>query len=140
MNKLLIILLFSTILFATKQPEIYDTNDINILFDAIIMVESSGGKNVVGDDGKSLGPYQIQYNYWYDAVEFNSEFDGTKYEDVFDKEYSERIMLSYWKRYSPKHSTFEILSRIHNGGPSGYKRKSTHIYWKKVNHFIKREE
>ena len=103
------------------------------LFNAIREVETGGHpdpNNAEGDGGKSLGCYQIQYNYWYDALQHHPEIGGT-YEDVRNPYYAEWVMLAYWSRYAPD-DTYETLARIHNGGPMGYLRTATQPYWKKV--------
>lgn len=38
------------------------------LLDAVCQIESSGGKFVYGDGGRSLGPFQIQKGAWSDVV------------------------------------------------------------------------
>jgi hypothetical protein len=35
-------------------------------------------------------------------------------------------------RYAPKGASDEVLARIHNGGPKGYKKTATVKYWNKV--------
>ena len=59
--------------------------------------------------------------------------------DVYDKARSEEIALlylSYWgEKYQAKTSrkpTHEVYARIWNGGPDGWKKRSTLKYWKKV--------
>ena len=103
------------------------------LFNAIREVETGGHpdpNNAEGDGGKSLGAYQISHAYWYDALEKHPAIGGT-YEDVRNPFYAEWVMLAYWDRFAPD-ETYETLSRIHNGGPMGYIRRSTNNYWKKV--------
>ena len=111
-------------------------------FDAIRQVESGGRPDAVGDQGRSIGPYQIQEGYWKDAVEHNPSLkDGGKTwqntKGAGSIEYSERVMQSYADRYATKSRlgrdpTFEDVARNHNGGPNGYKRSSTDAYWQKV--------
>ena len=48
----------------------------NRLLDAMYTVESSRGKVLVGDGGKAIGPYQIWYSYWQDAVEYDPSIGG----------------------------------------------------------------
>ena len=67
------------------------------LFYAIMMVESGGDVNAVGDNGKSIGAYQIQEGYWRDAVEFNPSLtaNGETWQDCKGEgslNYSERVM------------------------------------------------
>ena len=115
------------------------------LLNAIRQVESGAedneGLGAVGDEGDSLGPYQIQKAYWIDATDKDPSLkQGHSYEDVLnDHEYSERIILAYWSRYAitsrmPNGAqvTDEDRARIHNGGPNGHKSQSTEGYWDKV--------
>ena len=111
--------------------ECCNADDVQLL-DAIMKVESKGDINCKdGDNGKAIGPYQIWKSYWEDAIEYDHSIGGT-YQDCRKKDYSEKIIRSYWKRYAPINATDEQLARIHNGGPKGYKKKCTIKYWKKV--------
>ena len=106
-----------------------------LLLDSICMVESNCDSSKVGDDGDSIGAYQIQYDYWLDATEFSGI--GGEYEDVINDEYARKIVLAYWDKYATKkrlghEPTDEDRARIHNGGPSGHKKSSTVKYWNKV--------
>ena len=106
------------------------------LLDAICQVESNCDSTAVGDNGNAIGAYQIWYAYWYDAVEYDPSIGG-KYEDCYNKDYSEKIINAYWKRYANEKRlgrkvTNEDRARIHNGGPNGYKKKATVGYWSDV--------
>jgi hypothetical protein len=105
--------------------------DTRPLFDAMYAVESNRGKNLVGDGGKAIGPYQIWREYWQDAVEHDKSIGG-EYKDCMDKAYAEKIIRAYWARYAPKGATVEQLARIHNGGPRGHKHSATVKYWNKI--------
>lgn len=112
------------------SPGVRARSAIRPLLDAIRQVES-GGKTgrIVGDDGRSLGPYQIQKPYWQD-----SGVPG-KYRDVERADYAERVMLAYWQRYCSKalaRGKWATLARIHNGGPNGHRKRATLTYWAKV--------
>ena len=106
------------------------------LLDAICQVESNCDSTAVGDNGNAIGAYQIWHAYWYDAVEYDPSIGG-KYEDCYNKDYSEKIINAYWKRYANERRlgrkvTDEDRARIHNGGPNGYKKEATVGYWDKV--------
>jgi len=95
----------------------------------------SGGEGTpwaVGDSGRSLGPYQITYGYWLDAVRHTPELKEGTWPMVVDRTYAEAIMHSYWKKHAPLNATWEQLARIHNGGPKGHGRPETAQYWRKV--------
>ena len=88
------------------------------------------GIGAKGDNGRSIGPYQIQKGYWLD-----SKVAGKWEQCLTDKDYSEKVMIAYWKRYCPKAfeaGDWETLARIHNGGPKGHTKKATLGYWVKV--------
>ena len=115
---------------AVHPPQNYNATRI---LDAIRQVETGGEKdpaNAVGDDGKAIGPFQIHYVYWKDAVDFDSSIGG-KYSDCKDEAYAKKIIVAYWTRYAPNWSD-ETLSRVHNGGPKGNKKAKTLNYWQKV--------
>ena len=108
------------------------------LLDAMYTVESSRGKGLVGDGGKAIGPYQIWYSYWRDAVEYDPSIGGV-YRDCMDKAYSERIVWAYWCRYAPQGAGVEQLARIHNGGSRGHKNPKTVGYWNKIATVMRRK-
>lgn len=103
-------------------------------FDAIRFVESTDGRYFGDQDGgRSHGPYQISMAYLQDA----NEYLGTNYtlrQAIDDESVAREVMVGYWNRYLPKDRevTYELLARIHNGGPKGYEKESTFPYWEKV--------
>lgn len=117
------------------------------LFAALRYVETGNQENPPdGDNGKSIGPYQISYAYWRDAYNHRSSIGG-KYQDCRKKDYSEKVIDAYMDRWAPhewkiilRDQKFdaptllaaEVIARTHNGGPSGRKRKSTLNYWNKI--------
>ena len=101
------------------------------LLDAIKAVESGGDSSAVGDNGKSLGAYQIGKAYWSDATKHGKVKWDYK-AGVKDDAKCKQVIRWYWKRYAPKNATKETKARIHNGGPKGHKKKATEKYWAKV--------
>jgi hypothetical protein len=99
---------------------------------AIHQVESSGrtGKNIVGDNGRAIGPLQIHFAAWKDATDFDRTIGG-KYTDCHDLNYSYKIFDAYLRRYG-KGKSAEARARIWNGGLKGDERNVTKAYWKKV--------
>ena len=106
------------------------------LVQAIIIVESNGNDEAVGDGGKAIGCLQIWQPYWFDATE-RSNIGGV-YLHCYKRDYAVRIFASYMKRYAreawtdPAKFDAEKVARIHNGGPKGYRKTATVKYWKKV--------
>lgn len=112
-------------------------NLLIILIPLLIQVESSGNPDAVGDGGKAVGVLQIHKI----AVDDVNRIYGTEYtyQDRSDPVKSRRIAglyLTHWgKHYEQKtgqKATLEVLSRIWNGGPNGYKKPATIPYWNKV--------
>jgi hypothetical protein len=129
--KKLVCIMVASLLFC---PPSYGQSDE--LLAAIRQVESSGNDKAVGDNGRAIGPYQIHYGYWRDAVEYDKSIGGT-YADCYNPEYSCKIVRAYMKRYAPKGVSNEVYARIHNGGPRGHLNKKTEAYWAKVRRELK---
>lgn len=123
-------------------PAIAGEKEMRRFLDAVRRVETGGlpaaGIGAVGDKGASIGPYQIQRAYWSDA-----RMRSGRYEDCSASHaYSERVMRAYWTRYCPdalRSENWEVLARVHNGGPKGAKKKATEIYWQKVQKEMKQK-
>ena len=113
---------------ATAQPS-------DRLLDAIRQVES-GGRDIIGDGGKAIGPYQIHREYWADAVAADKTIGGT-YSDCHREAYARRVVRAYLSRYG-KGKNDEAMARIHNGGCGIMRRIGTEAwnrttrYWLKV--------
>jgi len=135
-------LLFSVliILFMATGCQILSAKEKKVsLVDAIKLVESGPGdqSKAIGDSGKAIGPLQIHRAYFIDAKQYDKSLRKYKYEDVKDFEIAKKVFYAYMKRYATKkrlgrEPTDEDISRIHNGGLNGYKKKSTKKYWRKV--------
>jgi len=131
-------LLDSTSPIATAAPS---ELRLDTVFHVIRQVETGGHPdpaNAIGDQGRSLGPYQISRAYFQDAVDHDPSLYGLEYEGVRDQRMSEIIMLAYFERWVPTPWTFESLARTHNGGPRGRFKDSTLPYWRKCQEMIPR--
>ena len=105
------------------------------LLSAIHMVESEGGKT-------SKNELQITDICIRDVNRIVRDAGGDwqyKTSDKYDLVKSRGIALIYlchygnvYKRKTGKEPTAEVYARIYNGGPDGWKKKSTEAYWKKV--------
>lgn len=126
--KMFLIVVCTACTLAVAQPS-------DRLLDAIRQVES-GGRDLVGDGGKAIGPYQIHRAYWQDAVESDKTLGGT-YTDCHSEAYARRVVRAYLTRYG-KGRTDEQMARIHNGGCGILKRVGsaawvrTTRYWNRV--------
>ncbi len=108
------------------------------LVKALIRVESGGLDTAIGDKNlvnKAYGPLQIRKPYTDDV---NRVF-GTKLtpQQMFDRQLSIDTFYKYMSIYATSKRlgfspTYEIVARIHNGGPLGYKNPRTAPYWAKV--------
>lgn len=98
---------------------------------ALHQVESSGRRTglILGDNGRSRGPLQIQRAYHAD-----SRVAGP-YERVDDLAYSRRVVTAYLKRYARAawdSGDVDTLARVHNGGSRGHLKPQTRAYAAKV--------
>jgi len=107
------------------------------LIKALIKVESGGKIGAVGDGGLAVGVLQIHPI----VIDDVNRIYKTKFtlKDRLDPEKSKticRLYLDYYGRQYAKKTglkpTDEVLSRIWNGGPGGWKKQSTVKYWNKV--------
>lgn len=131
----IIILFVTSTAIAVPPPADAPVREI---LDAMRKQETRGEKNpdaAVGDNGDSIGAYQIQYAYWKDAVEKNPHLKERGYEAVKDREYAEQIIIAYMTRYAPDWKPQTIL-RIHNAGPNGHKKKSSVKYWREARQYL----
>lgn len=107
------------------------------------MIESGQNPRAVGDNLKSIGMLQMQAPYVQDAAEYAGK-DWT-HMDALDEIESIKIFRAYMERYATEERlgrpvTFEDIARIHNGGPNGYKKKSTIKYWEKVKCLMEKQQ
>lgn len=100
------------------------------LLAALILVESGGNPNAVGDHGRSIGVLQISRTVVRDV----NQHTGSHYRwpaDCYNHETSIAICSVYLDLYA-KGKSLEAQARVWNGGPSGDKRASTVGYWQRV--------
>jgi hypothetical protein len=102
-------------------------------------VESNNDDQAVGDNGASIGRYQIGRAYWQDAVEHQPELGG-RYEDVRDAQYARQIIRAYMSRYGARVGDWERMARLHNGGPRGPSKHSTLAHWRRVEKQMTQEQ
>ena len=122
------------------EPQI-QVDPIAQLLDAIAIVESNNNPNAEGDFRRdvpmAIGAYQL-WKIYVDDVNRIYRTNFT-YEDRWDVSKSREMVRLYLIHYGRQYSrltgkpcTLEVLARIHNGGPNGYKKKATEAYWQKV--------
>jgi membrane-bound lytic murein transglycosylase MltF len=111
---------------------------------AIAMIESSMNPLAIGDNGASVGLLQISEPCLQDVNNFRDR--NYTSEDRKDPQKSIEIFVLYIDILLPKakeegasmyQSDEEIISRIWNGGPRGWNKSATKIYWDKVRKELK---
>ncbi len=118
---------------------VYFTLWWNTWFYCVQQVETGGEPNpseVVGDNGRSIGPMQISYNAWLDATQYDKNIGGA-YEDCKNYEYASKIAKAYVTRWGIDKGVSDPikLARIFNGGPKGHIKQSTVKYARKFNEY-----
>ena len=110
------------------------TNLLTILIPILIICESGSNSQAVGDNGNAVGILQI----WTCVVSDVNRVAGTSYtnNDRFDVQKSVQMCRIYLTHYCRparlgREPTLEDLARCWNGGPNGYRKKSTKKYWRK---------
>jgi len=114
---------------------------IALIIPMLIQVESGGEKypdSCIGDNGNAVGCLQI-WKIVVDDVNRIQKKEVFTYNDRLTRPKSVRMAEIYlnhygarYKRLTGKEPTLEVLARMWNGGPDGYKKQSTVIYWEKV--------
>jgi hypothetical protein len=107
------------------------------LISALIIVESSGRDNAVGDGGRALGPLQIHRAVVVDV----NRFTGSSYrwESMTNRAQARAVCEAYLRHYG-KGCTTEQLARRWNGGPQGDRKSATLPYWRKVEAALRKVE
>lgn len=107
------------------------------LFNAIANVESDCGVT-------SKNIYQISDIYIDDLNRIYPHIYPRRCK--YDKYASQCMMFDYWRFYAydyarktKKPITYEVLARIHNGGPDGMFKATTIPYWHKVKKELKKK-
>jgi hypothetical protein len=115
---------------------------INKLIDALTIVESND-RDIIGDNGRAHGILQIHQIYIDDVNRVYNTSYTIKH--ARDRKLARVIVAKYLRYWGKRYCTltgnkisYEVLARIHNGGPKGYTKKSTIKYWLKVNKQLKR--
>lgn len=101
------------------------------LMDAIAEVESHRGAT-------SPNVYQLRQIYVEDVCRITGQ-RLTLEQAIETDDVARWCIETYWDHYGMKYHTTtgkpvtaEILARMHNGGPDGWRRHSTIPYWRKV--------
>jgi hypothetical protein len=108
--------------------------NLNNLITALMIVESSGNDQAIGDNGRAVGPLQIHRGVVQDV----NRITGSHYrhQDMTNRVQARAVCEAYLKHYG-RGKTTEEQARIWNGGPTGDRKIATVIYWNKVKKEIK---
>ena len=115
-------------------PRVLHQSSITTLVDALIMVESSGNPNAYCKKEKAVGCLQIRPIMLREVNRILRKQKSTKrfsLEDRWDCGLSKE-MFYIWRSWHHEDSSNEVIARCWNGGPRGWKKKSTQHYWAKV--------
>lgn len=106
-----------------------------VLLAAMVAVESGGNPHAIGDGGRARGMLQIHKG----VVEDVNRFAGTSFShrDAHRPEVARWIAATYLSHYATEDRighppTAEDMARCWNGGPTGFKERSTLRYWRRV--------
>ena len=127
--------------------------NLAFLIAVLIQVESGGRPGMIGDEhlsNKAYGVLQIRKPCLDDVNEvMGHELEKPlTLEDVRKSEPLSRwVCVQYLRRWGAnyrrktgKEPTYEVFSRIWNGGPNGWKKNSTLAYWSKVEVLLERTQ
>lgn len=121
-----------TIPMVTPQPIHVDIPNLHLV-KAIIFVESSGNNNAYCASEDAVGCMQIRRVMVRDVNRIVG-YKKYKLKDRWDRDKSIEIFNIYCSHYNL--TTPEQKARAWNGGPRGYKKKSTQHYWNKVKSYL----
>ena len=107
---------------------------ISNLISALIIVESSGNDQSIGDQGRAIGCLQIHKAVVLDV----NKFTGSHYrhQDMTNRVAARAVCQAYLEHYG-RGKSLEEQARIWNGGPTGHKKAATVSYWRRVQKAIK---
>ena len=139
----------------SHTPDVPKYIPFDMLAQALILQESKGNANAVGDNGKSRGWLQIQKAYWKDAMLYGDMIEisrgkviwvekGWTYDEVVkNKEKSIQCVRWYCQRYASKaygdgnKVDWNSLARLHNGGPGLMRSHATDSYASDIREILK---
>ena len=109
------------------------------LLAAMAQVESGSNPRAIGDGGKAVGILQIHRCVVRDV----NRIHGTNYthRDAHDPTKARAMAFLYLSYYCTEQRmgrkpTQEDVARVWVGGPIGYRRQCTRIYWDKVKEIL----
>ena len=108
--------------------------NLNNLITALMIVESAGNDQAIGDNGRALGPLQIHRGVVLDV----NRITGSNYRhsEMTNRVAARAVCEAYLRHYG-RGKSIEQQARIWNGGPTGDRKTATERYWRRVQKAIK---
>ena len=103
--------------------------NLHSLISALMIVESSGNDQAIGDNGRAIGPLQIHRSVVLDV----NRITGSNYRhsEMTNRVAARAVCQAYLEHYG-RGKSLEEQARIWNGGPTGHKKVATVSYWRRV--------
>jgi hypothetical protein len=108
---------------------------ISNLISALIIVESSGNDQAIGDNGRALGPLQIHRGVVQDV----NRITGSHYRhsEMTNRVAARAVCEAYLKHYVTekrigRKPTVADFAKVWNSGPAGFKKTCSNKYAAKV--------
>lgn len=114
------------------------------LINSLILVESRGRDDAWNRAEDARGCLQIRHLV-VDDYNLHNPDDEITHNEVFKRDVAMRVCrwyLEYWGRHShlsgrdPLQLRYQVLSRIWNGGPAGFRKGATLKYWHRVSNVL----
>ena len=117
-----------------KPKKVVLKEETNNIIEAMIIIESRGNSYAYNKVENAVGCLQIRPIMVREVnriLRKNGDTRRFKLKDRWDRDKSIQMFWIWRNHHHPK-STDEVIARNWNGGPNGYKKKSTEKYWEKV--------
>ena len=109
--------------------------NLNNLITALMIVESSGNDQTIGDNGRALGPLQIHRGVVLDV----NRITGSNYrhQDMTNRAAARAVCQAYLEHYVTekrigRKPTIADFAKVWNSGPDGFKKTCSEKYAAKV--------
>ena len=109
--------------------------NLNSLISALMIVESSGNDQAIGDNGRALGPLQIHRGVVLDV----NRITGSNYrhQDMTNRAQARAVCAAYLEHYVTekrigRKPTIADFAKVWNSGPEGFKKTCSEKYAAKV--------
>ena len=108
--------------------------NLHSLISAMMIVESSGNDQAIGDNGRAIGPLQIHRSVVLDVNRITG--NNYRHSEMTNRVAARAVCQAYLEHYG-RGKSLEEQARIWNGGPTGHKKAATVSYWRRVQKAIK---